>query len=60
MLKPPPNGRIPVAVAISEGVTVIDFTGPWEVFQDTMIGDQMPFQLFTVSRRLTRSKAAAG
>ncbi|HSD45439.1 MAG TPA: DJ-1/PfpI family protein [Pyrinomonadaceae bacterium] len=42
--------------AISEGVTVIDFAGPWEVFQDVHVSDrgkdmeeQMPFQLFTVS-----------
>ena len=55
-LTPPAKGKIPVAFAISEGVTVIDFAGPWEVFQDVMItdrgkdhGDQMPFQLFTVS-----------
>jgi transcriptional regulator GlxA family with amidase domain len=55
-LTPPAKGKIPVAFAISEGVTVIDFAGPWEVFQDVMIrergsnhDDQMPFQLFTVS-----------
>ncbi len=55
-LTPPAKGSIPVAVAISEGVTVIDFAGPWEVFQDVMIPsrgasmeEQMPFQLFTVS-----------
>jgi len=55
-LTPPTKGKIPVAFAISEGVTVIDFAGPWEVFQDVMIrergsshDDQMPFQLFTVS-----------
>lgn len=55
-LSPPAKGSIPVAVAISEGVTVIDFAGPWEVFQDVMVPsrgkemkDQMPFQLFTVS-----------
>lgn len=55
-LTPPAKGSIPVAVAISEGVTVIDFAGPWEVFQDVFIPsrganmeEQMPFQLFTVS-----------
>ncbi|HET6853174.1 MAG TPA: DJ-1/PfpI family protein [Pyrinomonadaceae bacterium] len=55
-LTPPPKGKIPVAFAISEGVTVIDFAGPWEVFQDVHVRDrgkdmdeQMPFQLFTVS-----------
>jgi transcriptional regulator GlxA family with amidase domain len=55
-LTPPAKGKIPVAFAISEGVTVIDFAGPWEVFQDVMVrergsnhDDQMPFQLFTIS-----------
>ena len=55
-LTPPAKGKIPVAVAISDGVTVIDFAGPWEVFQDVHIrergkdmDEQMPFQLFTVS-----------
>src|SRR5438874_194802 len=57
-LTPPAKGKIPVAFAISEGVTVIDFAGPWEVFQDVMIrergkdmDEQMPFQLFTVSEK---------
>jgi transcriptional regulator GlxA family with amidase domain len=55
-LTPPAKGKIPVAFAISEGVTVIDFAGPWEVFQDVHVSsrgkdmeEQMPFQLFTVS-----------
>ena len=57
-LTPPAKGKIPVAFAISEGVTVIDFAGPWEVFQDvhvmsrgTDMEEQMPFQLYTVSER---------
>jgi transcriptional regulator GlxA family with amidase domain len=57
-LTPPAKGSIPVAVAISEGVTVIDFAGPWEVFQDVWLPgrgkemeDQMAFQLFTVSEK---------
>jgi transcriptional regulator GlxA family with amidase domain len=57
-LTPPAKGKIPVAFAISEGVTVIDFAGPWEVFQDVHVRDrgtdmeeQMPFQLYTVSER---------
>jgi transcriptional regulator GlxA family with amidase domain len=55
-LRPPPHGPISVAVLLSNGANVIDFTGPWEVFQDTMVparGDrheeQMPFQLYTVA-----------
>ncbi len=50
-LKPPDNGQIPVAFLISDGAVVIDFCGPWEVFQDVMIpGRQdMPFRLYTVA-----------
>jgi len=49
----PPAGRIPVAVVISPGATVIDFAGPWEVFQDVMLHDRdmsqaHPFHLYTV------------
>ena len=58
-LTPPAKGKIPVAFTISEGVTVIDFAGPWEVFNDVHVtgrgqdmNDQMPFQLFTVSDRI--------
>ena len=59
-LNPPTSGGIPVAVVISEGVTVIDFAGPWEVFQDVMVGDGMPFQLFTVSDKIETITATAG
>lgn len=55
-LRPPARGAIDVAFLISEGATLIDFTGPWEVFQDVMLPDrgpahedQMPFRLFTVA-----------
>ena len=55
-LMPPARGSIHVAVAISEGAVVIDFAGPWEVFQDvhvpergTTMDEIMPFRLFTVS-----------
>jgi putative intracellular protease/amidase/YHS domain-containing protein len=50
-LKPPAQGSIPVAFLISEGAQVIDFAGPWEVFQDVMIPGraEQPFRLFTVS-----------
>lgn len=58
-LIPPDKGRIVVAVAISEGATVIDFTGPWDVFGSVMIPerasaetDQMPFQLFVMSEKI--------
>ena len=66
-LTPPPKGKIPVAFAISEGVTVIDFAGPWEVFQDVHVSDrgkdmdeQMPFQLFTVSEKIEPLTGSGG
>lgn len=55
-LKVPADGRIPVAFLISDGAVVIDFTGPWEVFQDVMLtsasipmAQRMPFDLYTVA-----------
>ena len=59
-LSPPVKGTIPVAFVISEDVTLIDFAGPWEVFQDVMVGDQMPFQLFTVSNKIETVIGSAG
>ncbi len=50
----PPAGRIPVAIVLTEGATMIDFAGPWEVFQDVHIDDRdpmMPFQLYIVSEK---------
>src|SRR5690242_15923486 len=50
-LKPPVKGQVPVAFLISEGAVVIDFCGPWEVFQDVSIpgAEDMPFRLYTVA-----------
>jgi transcriptional regulator GlxA family with amidase domain len=66
-LAPPANGTIPVAVAISEGATVIDFAGPWEVFQDVHLPERgsdmdemMPFRLFTVSEATKPLRGSAG
>lgn len=59
----PGRGRIPVAVAISEGVTVIDFSGPWEVFQDAAIPENrgdMSFDLYTVSDQTLPLRGSAG
>jgi transcriptional regulator GlxA family with amidase domain len=66
-ITPPAKGKIPVAFAISEGVTVIDFAGPWEVFQDVHVkergkemDEQMPFELFTVSEKLEPLTGSGG
>ena len=47
VLTPPTDRPIRVAFVLSEGATVIDFTGPWEVFQDADV--PMPFDLYTVA-----------
>jgi putative intracellular protease/amidase/YHS domain-containing protein len=61
-LKLPAQGSIPVAFLISEGAQMIDFAGPWEVFQDVMIpgrADQ-PFRLYTVSESTSPIHASGG
>jgi transcriptional regulator GlxA family with amidase domain len=66
-LTPPAKGKIPVAFVISRGATVIDFCGPWEVFQDvhveergTTMDEKMPFELYTVSQTTEPIVASAG
>ncbi|HEY0685303.1 MAG TPA: DJ-1/PfpI family protein [Steroidobacter sp.] len=50
----PRRDRIRVAFMLGEGSNVIDTAGPWEVFQDVMLGGSEaedhshPFELFTV------------
>lgn len=66
-LEPPTNGKISVAFLISEGAQVIDFAGPWEVFQDTELPERgattdeaAPFDLFTVAETTKRIRATGG
>jgi hypothetical protein len=61
-LKPPEKGQIPVAFLISDGAVVIDFCGPWEVFQDVMNpGSQgMPFRLYTVAETKKPIRTSGG
>jgi transcriptional regulator GlxA family with amidase domain len=69
-LTPPADGPIPVAFALSRGATMIDFAGPWEVFQDVMIPaakgqtahaqHRMGFNLYTVSEKTEPIEASAG
>jgi len=58
-LQAPKSGKINVAFVLTDGATMIDFAGPWEVFQDvhlplrgSSMNDQMPFELYTVSEAL--------
>ncbi len=61
-LKPPDKGQIPVAFLISDGAVVIDFCGPWEVFQDVMIpgSREMPFRLYTVAESKKPIRTSGG
>src|SRR5947207_12334873 len=61
-LTPPTHGSIPAAFLISEGAVMIDFTGPWEVFQDVSIpGRSDPaFRLYTVAETAQPIHASGG
>jgi putative intracellular protease/amidase/YHS domain-containing protein len=61
-LKPPADGAIPVAFLISEGAVMIDFSGPWEVFQDVMVPgrENHPFRLYTVAETTNPIHASGG
>jgi len=66
-LEAPASGKIKVAIAMANRATVIDFAGPWEVFQDVMIrtrgtshSEQMPFELYTVGATADPIRATGG
>jgi hypothetical protein len=48
-LTPLTEGPVPVAFLLSANAVVIDFAGPWEVFQDvSLAGRRSAFRLYTV------------
>jgi putative intracellular protease/amidase/YHS domain-containing protein len=61
-LKPPAEGSIPVAFLVSDGAVVIDFCGPWEVFQDVSVPgrDGAAFRLYTVGETTAAIRASGG
>jgi transcriptional regulator GlxA family with amidase domain len=61
-LTPPADGTpIPVAFVLTDGATVIDFAGPWEVFQDAGGPDGADhFRLFTVGASKKPIRASGG
>jgi putative intracellular protease/amidase len=61
-LTPPAHGSIPVAFLVSEGAVMIDFTGPWEVFQDVNIPGRAgaAFRLYTVAATAKPIHASGG
>ena len=63
-LKPPASGSIPVAFVISKGAVVIDFAGPWEVFEGASIPGRgmmdRAFEVYTVAETLEAITASGG
>ncbi len=61
-LKPPAQGSIPVAFLLSDGAVMIDFSGPWEVFQDVNIPGRADaaFSLYTVAASAKAIHASGG
>jgi putative intracellular protease/amidase/YHS domain-containing protein len=58
----PPSGSIPVAFLISPGAVVIDFCGPWAVFESVGVeGRAQPtFHLYTVAESRSPVIASSG
>lgn len=52
----PKREQVKVAFVLGEGANVMDTAGPWEAFQDVVIGSganmRSPFQLYTVGKSL--------
>ena len=61
-LTPPAQGSIPVAFPISRGAVIIDFCGPWEVFEAADVPDHEGdvFQTYTVAETLEPIIASGG
>src|ERR1700761_120640 len=61
-LKPPAGESIPVAFLISKGAVVIDFCGPWEVFERASVpnGKHEAFRLYTVAESEDTVVASGG
>jgi transcriptional regulator GlxA family with amidase domain len=59
---PLPADKKPLKVAflIDEDATVIDFCGPWEVFEDAEMADVPGFELFTVAPTTSPITATGG
>jgi transcriptional regulator GlxA family with amidase domain/YHS domain-containing protein len=60
-LPPPAEGSIPVAFLLSDGAVVIDFCGPWEVFEQVNVAGRKgaAFRPYTVGET-TQPIAASG
>jgi len=59
-LRPPADGIIPVAFLMSDDAVVIDFAGPWEVFENVLVAGRHPFQPYTVADTTAPIQASGG
>jgi len=63
-LTPPAKGSIRVAFVLSPGAVVIDYSGPWEVFQDAAVPDPAEgtpaFELYTVAATTDPIRVSGG
>jgi YHS domain-containing protein/putative intracellular protease/amidase len=61
-LTPPTQGSIPVGFLVSEGAVIIDFCGPWAVFNNVSIPGRKdnPFRLYTVAESTNQIHASGG
>ena len=57
-----PSDSIPVAFLLSDGAVMIDFAGPWEVFQDARVpsATMAAFDLYTVGQSTQPVTMSAG
>lgn len=56
------GARIPVAIVLSAGAEVVDFAGPWGVFEYVYLSDadMKPFELYTVAETAAPLKVSGG
>lgn len=61
-LPAPEKGRIPVAFLLSAGAEVVDFAGPWGVFEYVSVPrlDDSPFELYIVAETAAPVKVSGG
>lgn len=61
-LTPPTDGRIPVAFLLSDRAVVIDFAGPWEVFDVVQVpgSHPHPFETYTVAETASPIHTSSG
>ena len=58
-LSPPKEGPL-VAFVLGPDSTIIDFAGPWEVFQDAQVPGRAAFNLYTVAETTRPIEVSAG